>query len=137
MSKVYSCSCCGSDVTVPYFFKGGVYGYTCIKKVDPKAKRTKDNGLWIAYQELIITQRPNANVFDFAVICNGKKFDVGFSYSDDASRIAGLASGSKLFRIAQYANGTNPVFKSPVINTTTDSKGNPYVVSVEINGLPA
>ena len=38
---MFNCSCCGTEVTSPYFFKGGVYGYTCIKKVNPKVKRNK------------------------------------------------------------------------------------------------
>lgn len=27
---MFICSRCGETVTVPYFYKGGVYGYTCI-----------------------------------------------------------------------------------------------------------
>ena len=38
---MFNCSCCGTDVTSPYFFNGGVYGYTCIKKVNPNAKKNK------------------------------------------------------------------------------------------------
>jgi hypothetical protein len=38
---MFNCSCCGTDVTSPYFYNGGVYGWTCIKKVNPNAKRNK------------------------------------------------------------------------------------------------
>ena len=38
---MFNCSCCGTEVTSPYFFNGGVYGYTCIKKVNPNAKKNK------------------------------------------------------------------------------------------------
>lgn len=38
---MFNCTCCGTEVNSPYFFEGGVYGYTCIKKVNPKAKRNK------------------------------------------------------------------------------------------------
>jgi hypothetical protein len=39
--KLVQCTCCGSDVTMPQFFEGKPYGYTCIKKVAPAHKRTK------------------------------------------------------------------------------------------------
>ena len=53
MAKVYSCTCCGSTVTCPYFFNGGVYGYTCIKKVNPSAKKIKDKGLQFHYDNIV------------------------------------------------------------------------------------
>lgn len=40
--KTYKCTCCGSDVTAPYFYGQGVYGWSCIKKVNPAAKKTKN-----------------------------------------------------------------------------------------------
>jgi hypothetical protein len=39
--KVIQCACCGADVTMPQFYNGLAYGYTCIKKVAPKQKQTK------------------------------------------------------------------------------------------------
>ena len=39
--KTLTCSCCGSDVTCPQYYQGKVYGYTCITKVAPKAKKVK------------------------------------------------------------------------------------------------
>lgn len=38
---MFNCSCCGTEVASPYFYDGGVYGWTCIKKVNPKAKKNK------------------------------------------------------------------------------------------------
>lgn len=38
---MFNCSCCGDEVTSPYFYGGGVYGYTCIKKVNSKARKNK------------------------------------------------------------------------------------------------
>jgi len=35
------CACCGSDITAPQFYKGQMYGYTCITKVAPKQKKNK------------------------------------------------------------------------------------------------
>lgn len=136
--KIYICSCCGSEVTAPYFFNGGVYGYTCIKKVNPTAKKVKDSGLWATYQDLIIEQ-PEANRERFAVsvIANGKKFFIGYGYSSDGKGVKGLAIASKLFQVAESDNGSKPLYKSPIITTEQKSNGQHVVVSVMINGLPA
>jgi hypothetical protein len=136
--KTYVCSCCGSEVTAPYFFKGGVYGYTCIKKVNPTAKKVKDAGLWATYQELVIEQ-PEADRQRFAVsvVSNGKTFFIGYGYSEDGKDVKGIATSSKLFQIAEQANGCKPLFKSPVIVTEQQTDGTHVVNSVLINGLPA
>lgn len=38
---MFNCSCCGTDVTSPYFYNNGVYGWTCIKKINPSVKKNK------------------------------------------------------------------------------------------------
>lgn len=43
----FNCFCCGSELTAPQFYKGNVYGWTCIKKVSPKKKQTKVKDLYI------------------------------------------------------------------------------------------
>lgn len=49
MAKVNhaTCTCCGSDITAPQFYQGKAYGYTCIKKVAPEFKRSRNTGTWI------------------------------------------------------------------------------------------
>lgn len=47
MSKIFTCSCCGADVTSPQFFQGKVYGWTCIKRANPAAKQVKTEWLKI------------------------------------------------------------------------------------------
>lgn len=41
----FKCSCCGSDITAPQFYKGQMYGYTCITKVAPRYKKIKSDEL--------------------------------------------------------------------------------------------
>lgn len=36
---MFTCSRCGEGVTCPYFYKGGVYGYTCIDIVSGVKRR--------------------------------------------------------------------------------------------------
>lgn len=38
---MFNCTCCGTEIKSPYFYNGGVYGWTCIKKVNPSEKRNK------------------------------------------------------------------------------------------------
>lgn len=44
---MFNCSCCGTDITSPYFYDGGVYGWTCIKKVNPRARRNKPKSKFV------------------------------------------------------------------------------------------
>lgn len=75
MAKVYSCSCCGSDVTVPYFHGKGVYGYTCIRKVNPNARRTKAKFVMV---DSIETKRTEGTATGSAVaVLNGKRYNCG------------------------------------------------------------
>ena len=135
MAKVYSCACCGSDVTVPYFFKGAAYGYTCIKRVNPSAKKVKDNGLWVKFDSVEMTQ-PEADRARYipVVTVNGVKFALNATYSSDLVAVRGLAVESKLFKIAEHANGAKPFFKAPVIVTEAQANGSHKVTDVLING---
>lgn len=37
------CALCGEIVTAPVFFQGKIYGWSCIKKVNPTAKKVKSH----------------------------------------------------------------------------------------------
>ena len=41
MSVMIKCSSCGEELFYPYFYDGGAYGSTCIKKVVPNFKSKK------------------------------------------------------------------------------------------------
>ena len=60
---MFNCSCCGTEVNSPYFYDGGVYGWTCIKKVNPNTKRNKPKAKCIEVEILEIKWRtPNSNL---------------------------------------------------------------------------
>ena len=63
--KLVSCTCCGSDVTVPYFHNDKPYGYTCITKVTGKKAR-KSKEIWL--------QGEPSEVFGQAIL-NGMKLN--------------------------------------------------------------
>ena len=41
------CARCGEDLTAPHFFKGKPYGWTCIKIVNPTARKPKVKDIWV------------------------------------------------------------------------------------------
>jgi len=77
---MFNCSCCGTEVTSPYFYMGGVYGYTCIKKVNPNAKKNKPKSKCVEVEVLkIIWRAPNSNLDGYGqaiVVINGEKLRV-------------------------------------------------------------
>lgn len=72
---MFNCSCCGTEVTSPYFFNGGVYGYTCIKKVNPKAKRNKGKCFTVEVVKVVFEDENSSRGKAF-VIVNNEKFVV-------------------------------------------------------------
>ena len=44
--KALSCHLCGEKLTQPHFYKGNIYGWSCIKKVNPAAKKSKLKANW-------------------------------------------------------------------------------------------
>lgn len=42
-----TCHRCGEHLTAPYFHQGHAYGWTCIKIVNPCAKKKKDKQHWV------------------------------------------------------------------------------------------
>lgn len=75
MSKILTCVCCGSDVTMPQFHNGMVYGYTCIKKVAPAQKQVKFKFFAVD----VVDVRPSMlklrgqEAFEVKFVYNGKK----------------------------------------------------------------
>jgi hypothetical protein len=45
-----NCHRCGEAITAPYFYNGRPYGWTCIKLVNPTAKKDKSANRWIVPQ---------------------------------------------------------------------------------------
>ena len=44
---VPKCALCGEELTAPIAYNGAFYGWTCIKKVNPAAKKSKDKTFWV------------------------------------------------------------------------------------------
>lgn len=105
MAKVYQCACCSSDVTAPYFFEGKVYGYTCIKKVAPAAKRTK------AVYDLADDVRKHQTRHNMAIVTlNGKKRAVRAMFSGEVIKSPYLMQTNQgIFVMVKDAKG-NEVF---------------------------
>ena len=43
----FTCELCGEELTCPQIYDGKIYGWSCIKKVNPNAKKAKDKSVWV------------------------------------------------------------------------------------------
>lgn len=84
---MFNCSCCGTDLTSPYFYNGGVYGYTCIKKVNPSARKRKPKSKCVEVEVLKLYFNTNVMRLGQAVIQfkSGKLVRIEFSKKVGAS----------------------------------------------------
>lgn len=48
---MFTCARCGETVTVPYFYQGAVYGYTCIDIVCPGTRKQTKKSEWVEIAE--------------------------------------------------------------------------------------
>lgn len=95
---MFNCTCCGTEVTAPYFYKGGVYGWTCIKKVNPNARRNKPKMKAVEVKVLKVKFGEMSTRGDVLVEIDGKKqFTVAFrTYNYDTEVF------SETFEVGNY-----------------------------------
>lgn len=70
------CARCFEEITVPYHFEGKVFGYSCIKIVNPsaKVKKPKNPVYFIQADSYNIEQKEGSTSFKIAAIINGRKY---------------------------------------------------------------
>lgn len=56
------CHLCGEIITCPYQFNGNVYGYTCITKVNPGTKKSKNKENWVSADSFTSELLDNGNL---------------------------------------------------------------------------
>ena len=130
--RTLTCHCCGADITAPQFHKGHAYGWTCIKKVAPKQKRTRDNGLWIKADNVeIVKVAENSLRQLIKATVKGVVFKAWF-YADPmifaktgefVPQHEGTINIDGLVKIAKYSNGTKPCFKGIEVVQGRNEKG--------------
>ena len=135
-----TCYCCGADITVPQFNKGHAYGWSCIKKVAPKQKRTKDAGLWLkadrvwveAVEKGSLRQQIKASIggVTFAVwfYANPKIYAETGEYVPSYSSVGITLDG--YIRFAKFANGSGNIFKHVRIDQKRDGNRNLYPTKI-------
>lgn len=67
------CARCGENLTAPIEYNGGLYGWTCIKIVNPLAKKPKHKQLWVLADSYTDEVLENGNTKRVATVY-GKKF---------------------------------------------------------------
>lgn len=56
------CHLCGEIITCTYQFNGNVYGYTCITKVNPGTKKSKNKEHWVSADSFTSELLDNGNI---------------------------------------------------------------------------
>ena len=120
---IFSCACCGSDVTAPYFHKGFVYGYTCIKKVNPAAKKVKDAGPWISVDSVTVELVEGFNKVRAVAEIGGFKFSEIAHGDLDANGLKFIMPNAKMMKVAEFKNGSNCLHKNFDITQKRDQNG--------------
>ena len=139
MSKLgLNCYCCGAEITAPQFHNGHAYGWSCILKVSPKQKRTKNNGLWIQADSVeVLGDNTSTRAYIKATFKNGKSVKVAFYGVVDPD--TGYIKQGKhqpyitddgMVKVAKYSNGTGRIYRSIIINQSRDEKRKLYVTDV-------
>lgn len=70
---MFICTCCGTALNAPYFYNGGVYGYTCIKKVNPYVCKNKPKMKCVEVEITNIYFEENCSRGIALLIIDGKK----------------------------------------------------------------
>ena len=85
------CALCGEELTAPQQFKGKMYGYSCILKVNPTATKQKNTNWeqcdFLSYKEIEGRQIPIVNY-------NGKKYiDTSYKWNNELIKRNIIKSG--------------------------------------------
>jgi hypothetical protein len=87
---ICNCTLCGEALTKPIFYKGNPYGWTCITKVNPGAKKPKKNANYVKGNVLEIIPQGWYSVIRAEY--NGKKYRANY-YSDSKNSIELIPDG--------------------------------------------
>jgi hypothetical protein len=73
----FTCELCGEELTCPQVYQGKIYGWSCIKKVNPDAKKSKVKEHWIeaeSYTTIIFITELDNKVDKITAVLKGKNF---------------------------------------------------------------
>ena len=105
-----TCACCGADITAPQFYKGKAYGYTCILKVNPKAKQAKAGKARFVKGE-VVSLVGDSNRMEVTFLINGKRLveivygDLWRTCSKDGALMVLGYDGKARFKSVSFESG--------------------------------
>lgn len=89
------CACCQAEITAPQFHNGKPYGWTCIHKVAPGKKRTKDVYHAVDFKQQVVS--PSAR--QVAIVkWNGQRKAVVFYCQSAGMPVTECDTGSTVFQ---------------------------------------
>lgn len=98
---IFTCTCCGSLLTVPYTYNGNIYGSTCIKRINPNHTPKKLQGTWLKADSVTIEAIEGSQAVLVIAVINGIRFTAR-SY-DATGKNSVIMVESKLVCIADKA----------------------------------
>lgn len=91
LKKCY-CALCGEELTAPQQFNGKMYGYSCILKVNPTAKKQKDTN-WQPCNFVGYKETPEGKKMP-VVTYNGKKYiDSSYKWNNELLKRSIIKAG--------------------------------------------
>lgn len=96
------CNRCGEEITAPYWHDGKPYGWSCIRIVNPKAKKNKDKQHWVIADSSDLM--PNAGKQFATAIYLGKKYTFFALPNSDTKELYSLDPYAKIENKLVYIN---------------------------------
>lgn len=96
---IFTCTCCGSLLTVPYVYNGNIYGSTCIKRINPNHTPKKLQGTWIKADSVTIEPIEGNQAVLVVAVVNGIRFTTR-SYDNVTGKNSVIMVESKMLLIS-------------------------------------
>ena len=104
-NKIIGCTCalCGESLTAPIVFKGKTYGWTCITKINPSAKKLKKKPVFQNCEFLKRVDNPNGSYW-FVVLYGGRKYHSLSICKNDFPKEIIESNGNYFIDVSAYKN---------------------------------
>lgn len=102
---ICKCNRCGEDLTAPYFFKGKPYGWTCIKIVNPGARKPKVKDNWVKAESVYtVLEGSKPDKRKVVATYEGKRY-ADWHFYDYPPTCVVLTDDNCLINLSQYKQG--------------------------------
>lgn len=116
---ICKCTSCGELLTMPIFYNGAAYGYSCIKKVNPNYKKSKAKKFFVKADTFEVETIDENTTKIYAKIDKINKTFIGFqriwTLTDGTSYVKSdsieIASNEAFVDLMKYKNSSELIYK--------------------------